>query len=195
MKKNIFMVVAILLMYGCASIPTHMSYVSNNTKITNSNDYATIVFFRPANFFGSAIPVTIIEIVNNENVKYVGQLFSGAGVLYKVKSGKYTFGISGEIWKTLEVNTDTNKFYYIAIYATPGVFQANFATQPIKDRSSLYITHDIKYIKWTEPNENAKSYIMQNANSYYASWLAGAGNISAVTKEFGISEWFGVINK
>lgn len=193
MKKNIFMVVAILLMYGCASIPTHMSYVSNNTKITNSNDYATIVFFRPANFFGSAIPVTIIEIVNNENVKYVGQLFSGAGVLYKVKSGKYTFGISGKPWSSLEVNAAANKYYYVALY--PKLFQANFAVKPVRDMKSTYITHDIKHIKWIKPNDKAKDYLVNNANSFYTSWLASYHNITVIPKEFGFDNWLGVINK
>lgn len=193
MKKIIFMITTILLMSGCASIATHISYINNNSEIIDNKGYATIVFFRPAYFASSGIPVTIIEMANNDNIKYVGQLFSGAGVLYKVKAGKYTFGISGETWSSLEVNAAANKYYYVALY--PKLFQANFAVKPVRDMKSTYITHDIKHIKWIKPNDKAKDYLVNNANSFYTSWLASYHNITVIPKEFGFDNWLGVINK
>lgn len=168
MLKRIFLLLIIsVAVYGCAGVPSPMSYITPTFNKQDNN--AKIVFYRPANFIGSAIPTTIIEILNDEKIAYVGELYSGNGIIYSVKPGKHVFGVSGESWKSVTIDADKNKFYYIHISPMPGFFIANFKPTPVSKENIKYLDN-INKIKWTSPNDNATKLLDQKALSYMKSW-------------------------
>lgn len=185
MKKTITILFIIFISYSCATIPKQMTLTTPTIKNDNN---AKIVFIRPFNFLGSAIPTTIIRVDKNKNVFYVGELYSGYGIIYPIKPGKHIFGISGERWTSLAIDTEANKFYYVRLDATPGFFMANFSVTPqnsTKDLSSL------GNLKWITPNDLAKSHIDKYKDNFYKSWenAVNSDKMIYMQKDYGFDKW------
>ena len=83
LKKLFLLVIISITIFGCAGVPNQMSYVTPTFNKQDNN--AKIVFYRPTNFVGSAVPTTIVEVLNSEKIAYVGELYSGNGIIYSVK--------------------------------------------------------------------------------------------------------------
>ena len=188
LKKIILLLLVSLMIYGCAGVPSQMSYVT--PTFSNNGNNATVVFYRPSNFLGSAIPTTIIEVLNNDRITYVGELYSGNGIIYSVKPGKHVFGVSGESWKSVTIDTEKNKFYYIHISPRPGFWYANFEPTPISKENLKYL-NNIDKIKWTSPNNNATKLLDQKAISYMKAWKDAVedNRIIGVPADFGLGNY------
>lgn len=189
MLKRIFLLLIIsVAVYGCAGVPSPMSYITPTFNKQDNN--AKIVFYRPANFIGSAIPTTIIEILNDEKIAYVGKLYSGNGVIYSVKHGKHVFAVSGESWKSLTIDADKSKFYYIHISPRPGFWYANFQPTPVSKENIKYLDN-IDKIKWTSPNDNATKLLDQKALSYMNAWkkAVNSDRIIGIPSDFGLGNY------
>ena len=185
LKKLFLLVIISITIFGCAGVPNQMSYVTPTFNKQDNN--AKIVFYRPTNFVGSAVPTTIVEVLNSEKIAYVGELYSGNGIIYSVKPGKHVFGVSGESWKSVTIYAYKSKFYYIHISPTPGFWYANFKPMPISKENMKYLDN-IDQIKWTSPNDNATKLLDQKALSYMKAWenAIKADRIIGIPADFGL---------
>lgn len=186
MKRIILILFALFALYGCALTPKQMSI---STPVIKTDNSAKIVFIRPYNFYGSALPVQIIRVDENKNVYYVGEFYSGYGTIHNVKPGKHIFGISGERWTSLAIDAEANKFYYVRLYVKPGFWAANFGLTPIKSINELKELD--KDLKWIFPNNDAKQYIFKRKDKFYRDWMkaVNSNNMIFMQKEYGLKEW------
>lgn len=186
MKRIILILFALFSLYGCALTPNQMSISNPVIKADNS---AKIVFMRPYNFYGSALPVQIIRVDENKNVYYLGEFYSGYGTIYDVKPGKHVFGISGERWTSLTIEAEANKLYYLRLNVKPGFWTENFGVTPMNSISKLKKVS--KDLKWIFPNDDAKQYIFKHKDKFYKSWMkaVNSNNIIFIQKEYGLKEW------
>lgn len=205
MKKFIMAVFLVFMIFGCSSLPKHMT-VSTNLNIQSDRQNAKIIFFRPGdNLSASARFIEINEIKNN-NINYIGYLSFGSGIIYNAKPGKHIFAIFNGLpnsyrWMSIyhmlddgtsssfEINVEAGKYYYVEVKTfKPYIIPIN--------QSNIDKLKKLNNITWAYPNEQAKKIIEENAEKYYKSWLTAVEKkqIFYMRKEDGLNKWFGKNN-
>lgn len=208
MKKFIMAVFLVFMLFGCASLPKHMT-VSTNININNDYKNAKIIFFRPGdNLSASARFIEINEIKNN-NINYIGYLSFGSGIIYNAKPGKHVFALFNGLpnsyrwlgifnWyyffdsgfsHSFEIDVEAGKYYYVKVNSfKPAVVPIN--------QSNIDKLDNLDNITWVYPNEQSKSVLDKNAEKYYKSWLTAVEKkqIFYMKKEDGINQWLGKKN-
>lgn len=208
MKKFIMAVFLVFMIFGCASLPKHMT-VSTNININNDYKNAKIIFFRPSdNPYASARFIEINEIKNN-NINYIGYLSFGSGIIYNAKPGKHVFALFNGLpnsyrwlgifnWyyffdsgfsHSFEIDVEAGKYYYVKVNSfKPAVVPIN--------QSNIDKLDNLDNITWVYPNEQSKSVLDKNAEKYYKSWLTAVEKkqIFYMKKEDGINQWLGKKN-
>ena len=181
MKKVIMAVFLVFMLFGCASLPKHMT-VSTNININNDYKNAKIIFFRPSdNPYASARFIEINEIKNN-NINYIGYLSFGSGIIYNAKPGKHVFALFNGLPKSyrwlgifnwyyffdsgfshsFEIDVEAGKYYYVKVNSfKPAVVPIN--------QSNIDKLDNLDNITWVYPNEQSKSVLDKNAEKYYKS--------------------------
>lgn len=208
MKNFIMAVFLVFMIFGCSSLPKHMT-VSTNININNDYKNAKIIFFRPSdNLSASARFIEINEIKNN-NINYIGYLSFGSGIIYNAKPGKHVFALFNGLPKSyrwlgifnwyyffdsgfshsFEIDVEAGKYYYVKVNSfKPAVVPIN--------QSNIDKLDNLDNITWVYPNEQSKSILDKNAEKYYKSWLIAVEKkqIFYMKKEDGINQWLGKKN-
>lgn len=202
MKKIIITLFTIFALFGCASIPKHMT-ITTNLNIQHDDKNAKIIFYRPSNSVGAGRFIEISEIRNN-NIDYLGYISDGSGIIHSAKPGKHIFSIfngvpdsirwmilfNQDISSSFEIDVEAGKYYYVEVktFLPSNVIPIN--------QSNIDKLDKLNSIKWTYPNEHAKKILEKNADKYYKSWLTAVEKkrIYYMKKEDGINQWLGIKN-
>ena len=180
MKKflNLIVLSAILSFSGCVRTSKYMKTASYNGIPAEVAGKATVVFYRPDIFAGSAIQSSVFDVTTEENI-IVGILPAGNKIIYITKPGDALFMVAGENADFLKLPLEAEKIYYIKMTTAMGAFKARFHLKEITETElqdkmfkealdnavTLEKSEDTE--KWAE--DNAKS-IRSKREKYYKKW-------------------------
>ena len=161
----------LLVMSGCASM--HMTDVAEGNRIDKPSPGKSLVVFMRPSFFGGAIQSVIYD-----GDTYIGTLSAGKQIAYETEPGQHMFMVVSEAADFLSADLDTDKTYYTAVVARPGLMRARFSFRPQNGQISEkelndWITSTTQVVvgeegrKWAE--SNAESVAAKKAE-YLPQW-------------------------